>query len=349
MKKIIWCLIVMVLISGMVLAQKGKPKLPPKITSVEQVGFQDGYAVVKITMYNRSDNSLWIDVHRKDGPGGFANQIIDTINAPSQAGVQVIYTDNSAPTGVMCLYKVRERNEVGDSGWSNVKQIITKKLPGGNEAPTADCSVNPDTGFAEITPFHYSIFGNDPDGFIKKYLIEYGDNSTSKESESDHVYKNSGKYTAKVTVWDNEGASASADCPCVTVNKQIPSPECDVELTFFNVKLTWFQDDSEEPEWLPRIIIVMETKEPKPDGYWRILKVSYGINRDSHHKKILDMSPAQEISGKRIKFRYADEEVVKGTLVYYLLYWVCGSEVEPCNEGVLYGVASVEIPRNFEQ
>ena len=47
-------------------------------------------------------------------------------------------------------------------------------------------------------------------GFISSYQWDFGDGQTSAEQQPSHVYQSSGNYTAKLTVTDSDGTSASA-------------------------------------------------------------------------------------------------------------------------------------------
>ena len=50
----------------------------------------------------------------------------------------------------------------------------------------------------------------DPDGTIATYAWSFGDNSTGTGRTTSHTYSAVGTYTARLTVTDNAGATASS-------------------------------------------------------------------------------------------------------------------------------------------
>lgn len=57
---------------------------------------------------------------------------------------------------------------------------------------------------------------NDPDGDIVRYAWQFGDGSTSDETDdsTSHVYAQSGNYTVRLTVTDDDGATATTTRSC---------------------------------------------------------------------------------------------------------------------------------------
>jgi PKD repeat protein len=86
--------------------------------------------------------------------------------------------------------------------------------PPANQPPTASLAASPMTGLAPL-PVNFSVSASDPDGFIASYSWNFGDGQTSSEASPSHVYQSAGTFSARVTVTDNHGATASAT---VTVN-----------------------------------------------------------------------------------------------------------------------------------
>jgi PKD repeat protein len=73
-----------------------------------------------------------------------------------------------------------------------------------NDTPAVDFSY---TAHHRQVQFYSS--GNDPDGAIEAYLWDFGDQTTSNESDPNHRYAGGGNFEVRLTVTDNCGATAS--------------------------------------------------------------------------------------------------------------------------------------------
>jgi PKD repeat protein len=79
-----------------------------------------------------------------------------------------------------------------------------------NQPPTAVMSATPSTGAAPLTVTFSSAGSFDPGGSIASYLWNFGDGTTSAAANPSHTYTSAGTYTARLTVTDNAGSTASA-------------------------------------------------------------------------------------------------------------------------------------------
>jgi serine protease len=86
--------------------------------------------------------------------------------------------------------------------------IITGPPP--NQAPTATFTANPETGEAPLTVSFNASGSSDPDGTIASYNWDFGDGATSTNATRNHSYSEAGTYLVKLTVTDNDGATAEA-------------------------------------------------------------------------------------------------------------------------------------------
>jgi hypothetical protein len=83
--------------------------------------------------------------------------------------------------------------------------ITTTLLTGGNEPPVADATAAPRTTRAGQTVTFDASTSRDPDGTIETYAWEFGDGSHGTGPQAEHVYRDSGRYFATLTVTDDGG------------------------------------------------------------------------------------------------------------------------------------------------
>ena len=92
--------------------------------------------------------------------------------------------------------------------------------PPANQPPTVTVSANPTSGLAPL-PVSFSSNASDPDGSIVSYSWTFGDGQTATQPFTSSTYTSAGTYTARLTVTDNQGATASAT---VIINVTTPPP-----------------------------------------------------------------------------------------------------------------------------
>ncbi len=95
----------------------------------------------------------------------------------------------------------------------------------GNLPPSLSPSASITSGNIPLS-VNFSANAQDKDGAIAVYRWEFGDGSEERIVNPSHTYISPGSFQAKLTVWDNEGASAQAtinitvqgNVPLVTIN-----------------------------------------------------------------------------------------------------------------------------------
>jgi PKD repeat protein len=97
---------------------------------------------------------------------------------------------------------------VGDfgTGTGSVKRIVYTP---GNGTPIARMQANPTSGPAPLAVSFNGLGSSDPDGDALTYSWDFGDGTTSTAPSPSHTYA-AGDYTARLTVTDPSGSSASA-------------------------------------------------------------------------------------------------------------------------------------------
>ena len=78
---------------------------------------------------------------------------------------------------------------------------------GVNQSPVAVATANPDHGSAPLTVSFSSDGSYDPDGTIVSYSWDFGDGTTSTEQNPSHTYNGVNKYSARLTVTDDQNAT----------------------------------------------------------------------------------------------------------------------------------------------
>jgi hypothetical protein len=106
------------------------------------------------------------------------------------------------------------KDVAGATGTATVQVVVGN--PAGNQAPTVQIAADRVAGTAPLL-VRFSSAGVDPDGDALAYVWDFGDGGKAGGPKANHTYTAPGTYTAKVTVTDAGGKSASATTT-ITVN-----------------------------------------------------------------------------------------------------------------------------------
>lgn len=128
--------------------------------------------------------------------------------------------------------------DLGDPGWDeyygwglvNAYAAVQAALGTPvNQPPTCSLTASPTSGDAPLT-VTFSMSASDPDGTIASWELDVDSDGVADYSGSglppatqNHTYNDAGNYTAKLTVWDDAGASAY-DTVDITVTSPTPPP-----------------------------------------------------------------------------------------------------------------------------
>jgi endonuclease/exonuclease/phosphatase family metal-dependent hydrolase len=173
-----------------------------------------------------------------------------------------------------------------------------------NQPPTVSVSANPTSGFAPLA-VAFNSSSSDPDGWIVSSTWTFGDGTGGAAISPDHVYS-AGTYTARVTVTDNAGATASAS---LTITASTPP----VSTARFKV-LQWntaygrgtdnIVDLNRQVSWManmqPDLISLNEVPPENVQKYIDLLRQRTGITWYSHWVAI---TPGNNV-GQQILSRY---------------------------------------------
>lgn len=85
----------------------------------------------------------------------------------------------------------------------------TGSSPPANQPPQVSIAASPVSGTAPLV-VSFSSNASDPDGYIASYGWTFGDGQTASTASTTNVFQSPGTYTARLTVTDNVGATASA-------------------------------------------------------------------------------------------------------------------------------------------
>ena len=90
----------------------------------------------------------------------------------------------------------------GDGGAKSSEEPV-------NQPPTAKCVATPASGVLPLVVEFDASASSDPDGSIAGYVWDFADGETAEGVVVQHTFVEPGLYQVKVTVTDNDGASAS--------------------------------------------------------------------------------------------------------------------------------------------
>src|SRR4051794_23928958 len=111
----------------------------------------------------------------------------------------------------------------GADGTGALKEIV---YSAGNATPIAAAGGTPTSGNAPLTVAFSSTGSRDPDGDALTYAWDFGDGSSSTVANPSHTYTTTGSYTARLTVNDGRGRTASATVP-INVGNGAPTVSLD--------------------------------------------------------------------------------------------------------------------------
>ncbi|MFL6212262.1 MAG: IPT/TIG domain-containing protein [Blastocatellia bacterium] len=94
--------------------------------------------------------------------------------------------------------------------------------PPRNALPQVSITASPATGDAPLT-VRFAATATDADGQIVGYRWEFGDGQSSTETAPLHIYETAGTYTARLTVMDDQGATASAALNVTAAAQAVPA------------------------------------------------------------------------------------------------------------------------------
>ena len=139
--------------------------------------------------------------------------------------------------GIFLVYRNNNRN---------LMLYTTAEIIHVNQPPVARLTYSPDNGLYPLRVTLDASGSYDPDGSIVRYLIDFGDGTSSNVKRVDNVYSKPGTYTVELKVTDNDGASSYAKGVINVFNIKPPINQKyelnSNETLFFNeyyYKITW--------------------------------------------------------------------------------------------------------------
>lgn len=137
-----------------------------------------------------------------DGENSYEKDPIHVYIEPGLYQVSLTVIDNEGKKGTY----------VSDIG------ILKHNLP-----PVIEVTGNVTASVDEVIQFS-SMGSYDPDGVIKLYIWDFGDNETSNLENPDHVYTKAGMYNVSITFIDDYNASSQMFSTVIIKENKLPTP-----------------------------------------------------------------------------------------------------------------------------
>ncbi len=99
---------------------------------------------------------------------------------------------------------------VTDNSGLTARANVSILVSAGNAVPRASISASALSGLAPLAVSFSGANSSDPDGSIASYAWDFGDGTSGSGVSASHTYTAAGTYTARLSVIDNGGASASS-------------------------------------------------------------------------------------------------------------------------------------------
>ena len=127
--------------------------------------------------------------------------------------------------------------------------------PPSNQPPQVSITANPTSGYAPLA-VSFTSNASDPDGYITSYNWVFGDGNTSTQPNPGNWYNSAGTYTARLTVTDNMGATASVT-RVITVSTPPPPGSGTLKVLSWNASFGKGTDNLYNPDrtatWIANI------------------------------------------------------------------------------------------------
>jgi PKD repeat protein len=173
----------------------GPPPPPPPGYPVANFSFSptSGTAPLTVTFdasasYDPDGSVVGYSWNFGDGATGSGRVTSHTYTSNGTFTIRLTVTDNEGKTG------------------STTKSITIVKV---NDPPVAEFSFSPTTGIFPLSVTFDASASWDPDGSIVQYSWDFGDGKAGSGQVVSHPYENPGTFSVKLTVRDNNNATAT--------------------------------------------------------------------------------------------------------------------------------------------
>lgn len=138
-----------------------------------------------------------------DPDGTIASFVWDFGDNSTGTGATAQHTYTTA--GIITVRLTVTDNDGASASAARTVEVVPAPV---NDPPTALFTATPISGTAPLVVSFDAVGSNDPDGTITGFAWDFGDNTTGAGPTLQHTYSAVGTYTARLTVTDNDGASA---------------------------------------------------------------------------------------------------------------------------------------------
>ena len=189
------------------------------------------------------------------------------------------------------------------------------------QPPRASATASPANGAPPLR-VQLAAQASDPDGRIVSYAWDFGDGARGEGAQTSHTYERAGRYTARVTVTDDDGqtASASANVDVAEPAAEVPpAPPTQRRIVLQGITFAFDSAAISETD-APLLDVAAEQLNANPDVRVRVVGHTDSVGADAYNQSLSERRAAavveylvkSRVARSRLESSGAGESVGRG-------------------------------------